>query len=135
MYYNVFTGKTCFPLPVTLVGTFSSIGISITTTVSTTLAYGDYLYSSTKNEIRQITGINSDKSYTIASSFTSDVTNDNVQISDKSITYIKASIAVINTVDGLFNGAIFPKRTVIDIDGDIHFTVDGTSTAVSILAE
>ena len=137
MYYSVFTSPTCFPLPVAIGGSFSSTGTAITTNTSSSLSVGNYLYSTTNNQIRLITDIGTTgTTFTIDSAFTVDVTNDVTNICDTSVTYTKASVSNYDKVNALFNGQLFYKRSIIDIDGIIAFTIDGTgTTGISILAE
>lgn len=149
MFYKVITGKSCFPLPQLLSGTFTSSGTQVTLYNTTeAIKVGDYLYSATLNEIKKVLSFptegnaNSNRAVPekttliiIESAFSSDiVVKEALRITERKI-FTDVSVAVINTVDALFNGETFPKRTVLDIeDENIHFTVNGTGTAVSILA-
>ncbi len=135
MYYKVFNSKTCFPEPVILNGTFSSEGINITTNTISTLQVGDYLYSTTNNELREVATISTPTRFTIKSAFSSDVINETIKIADKSVSYAEASIFNFSRTDGLFNGSLFPKRSSINIDsGIIVFTLDATGINIAVLA-
>lgn len=135
IFYRVFTGKTCFPLPIDKSSTFSSNGLIITINPSTNLTVGDYLYSIYNNELKKITDIISSTQYKIESAFTFNVESEQVKIADKSIVYTKASISNFTKINGLFNGQTLFKRNVINIDGNIFFTIDGTGTTIAILAQ
>jgi hypothetical protein len=135
MFYRVFSTPTCFPLPVDLVGAFTSIGTAITTNVVSTLLVGDYLYSVTNNELRKVISVESETTFTLDEAYAADVTDEQITIADKTITYTKASISNYNNTDAEFNGETFFKRSVIDISKDIYFTIDGLGAELSILAE
>ncbi len=135
MFYQVFTSATCFPLPITLNGVFSSIGTKVTTNVVSTLQVGDYLYSTSNNEVRKVISIQTVSTYTLERAFTVDVISDSIKIADKSVVYTKISIANLDKVDGVLNGNILFKRSIVDIDNSITpFTLDGTGTFLSVLA-
>ena len=135
MKYKVYDTPTCFPEPVSLTGLFTSVGINITTTVPTSLVVGDYLYSTTNNEVRKIVTMPTPKTLTIESAFTVDVTNEQIKISDKSISYTKISVTNIGVADGTFNGYAFAiGQTNIIEEAGAAFVVDGTGTKVAVLA-
>lgn len=135
MYYKVFDSESCFPEPVTLVGTFTSSGATVTTNIVSGLKVGDYLYSETNNEVRLIKYIVNPLMFTLESAFTANVENEIVKVSDSSIAYTKATIFNFEDESGLFNGYEFPRQSVIEIDrGVIVFTISGVGTKISILA-
>lgn len=135
MVYKVYTTPSSFPEAVNLNGLFTSVGVNVTTTVPSALVVGDYLYSTTNNELRRVMTMPTPKTLTIESAFTVDVTNQQIKIPDKTIIYTDVSIANFGTVDGFLNGAIFPKRTIENIEDDvIIFTINGTGTFISVLA-
>lgn len=135
IFYQVFDSTSCFPLPVTIGGTFTSEGAFIVTNIVSDLKVGDYLYSTTNNELKLVASIQTPTRYTLESSFTVNVVNEEIKIADKTIVYTKASLFNFEKVDGLFNGNTFPKRSTINVDeGIINFTLDGTGTKISIIA-
>lgn len=136
MFYQSFTGKSCFPLPVAISGTFSSEGVNVTTNIASDLRVGDYLYSTVNNELREVITNASPTRYTIKESFSVNAVNEAIKITDKTVSYTKASVFNLSKVDGLFNGFLFAKRTSIYIDsGVIVFTIDATGGAnISVLA-
>ena len=135
MFYSVYSGKTCFPPSIALTGSFSSKGVIITTNTATTLSVGNYLYSTTNNELKKITKIYSTTSFAVESPFTPDVSEDNTAISDSSIIYSRVIINNFGNASGLLNGAEYPKETIIDLiknTEDFIFVLDGTGTKISI---
>lgn len=135
MFYQVFTSATCFPLPITLNGAFSSIGTKVTTNVVSTLQVGDYLYSTSNNEVIKVMSIQTVSTYTLERAFTVDVISDAIKIADKSVVYTKISIANSGASDGFLNGSILFQGSIINIDNSITpFSIDGAGTNIVILA-
>lgn len=141
MFYQVFTGKTCFPLPVLLGGSFYSDGTTITTNTVSSLSVGNYLYSSTNNEIKEIIAVGaSGNTFTIKSAFTLNVSSDAqdlIQITDTSVDYYEVDILNFGYINGKLNGATYPINLIANIKehtDPLIFTIDATGTYFSILA-
>ena len=137
MFYQSFIGKTCFPLPVSMGGTFTSSGTVVTyINIITPFLVGDFLYSSSLNEVRLITGFGTGNTITIESAFSSDITvAEAIKITERTEF---SQVDVYNFgADGLFNGQLFPSKTIFNMDKKndrLVFTVDATGTTVCILA-
>jgi len=136
MFYRVFTSETCIPLPVVMNGAFSSSGVTVTTNIVSDLKVGQYLYSTTNNEVRKVMSQSTDKKYTIESAFAADVVSDPIRVTDDTVVYTKAIITNFEKVNGKLNEQTLFARTEVEIDkGDIAFTIDGTGTSIGILLE
>ena len=135
MFYKVYTTPSSFPEPVNLNGLFTSVGVNITTTTPSALIVGDWLYSTSNNEVRKIATISGDNNLTIESAFTVDVTNEQIKIADKSVSYEKISISNIGAADGLLNGYDVAMGQTINIEeSGVAFSIDGTGTKIAISA-
>ena len=139
MFYRTFTTTTCFPLPISVNSSFVSEGINITlNTPSTSITIGDYLYTTTNNEVRKITEVISSTQYTIETAFTSDVVEyATVYIVDQTINYSEVDIINFGYASGLLNGEEFPMNLIANMKREtesIVFTIDGTGTKFGILA-
>jgi len=136
MFYQVFTSQTCIPLPVVINGAFSSSGVNITTNIVSDLKVGQYLYSTTNNEVRKVMSQSTDKKYIIESAFTADVSSDLIYVTDDTVTYTRAVITNFEKVNGKLNEQTLFARSVVEIDKEpIAFTIDGTGTSIGILLE
>lgn len=135
MFYQTFSSKTCFPLPISMPGTFNSSRNVITTNTPLGLKVGNYIYSYVNNEIKKITTALTSLTYNIESAFTSNVVNEEVKMTDISILYKTVSIANLEKSNGLLNGNVLYKRSIVDINGDVFFTIDGSGTIIAILAQ
>lgn len=137
MFYQSFIGKTCFPLPVSMGGAFTSSGTVVTyNNIITSFLAGDYLYSTSLNEVRLITGFGGSNTINIESAFSSDITvAEAIKITER---VVFSQVDVYNFgADGLFNGQLFPSKTIFNMDKKndrLVFTVDATGTTVCILA-
>ena len=137
MLYKSFTGKTSFPLPVSLGGTFTSSGTVVTyNNIITSFLVGDYLYSTSLNEVRLITGFGGSNTINIESAFSSDITvADAIKITER-ITFSQVDVYNFGA-DGLFNGQLFPSKTIFNMEkknDTLVFTVDAAGTNIAILA-
>lgn len=137
MFYQVFSGPTCFPLPIQKNANFSSSDVNITTTLAVSLQIGNYLYSTTNNQLKKIISIgNSGSSFVIESAFNTDVVNDAVNIADASIDYYEVDIFNFGGASGLLNGEEYPNNLIANVkkeNDSLVFTIDGTGTKISLL--
>lgn len=137
MFYQSFSSKTSFPIPVSKNGTFTSSGATVTLFNSTDLQAGDYLYSTSLNEVKKIISFGATNTLTIESAFTTDITvNEVIKITDR-IVFSEVDVFNYGGANGKFNGQTMANNTIFNIEkknDSLVFTIDGTSTSISILA-
>jgi len=137
-YYKVFTGKTCFPEPVTLQGTVSTVGTKATVVDGDGKLYADrYLYNAGTNEVRKIIRYDGDNPI-LESAFSVDIeVGISIQLTDDSRIYTSISVANIGAADGLLKGQLLTTDMDVaykDSDGLSPITIDGTGTSIAISA-
>jgi len=136
-YYKVFTGKTCFPEPESLNGTFSTVGAKVTIqNGDDTLKGGQYLYDSNQNEVRKVLFFEQDNPI-LESAFS---VNIEVPIAIQVVgsdTYKSVSVDCYGGADGELNGENLSQGTIINYDDEDSidpFVIDGTGTEIAISA-
>ena len=137
MFFQTIETATCFPPPVDIAGSYISSGSVITIKNAPDLRVGDYLYNSNLNEIRKILSFATENTHNIESAFSSDVTEYvNIEISSREKVYTKASVSNAGSGIGYLNEEEIAVGQTVDInEGEIYFTVDGTGTKISVLAQ
>lgn len=137
-YRKVFTGPTPFPEPISIDGTFSTLGTKVITydVAPGDLKVGDYLYSSLLNEIRKISKFEGDNPI-LENAFSSDLVDQYaVQVAGRE-EYTSITIDVQGDGDGVFNGSDMPAGTIQEFqseEGVGPFTIDATDTEIAISA-
>lgn len=134
MFYQSFIGKTCFPLPITLQGDFTSNGTIVKVTVANQLKIGDNIYSTLKNELRKILSVLDGNTVKVDRAFTDNVvTAEALKITDRSIVYSSSSVSCFGGADGILNGNVFPVNAVSPVfEKGAAFTIDATGTRMGI---
>lgn len=137
MFFQTFEGPTCFPLPTDIAGSYVSSGAVITVRNAPDLKVGDYLYNASLNEIKKILAFITDNILSIESAFSSDVVEYvNIKIASRDKVYNKASISNAGSGIGYLNEEEVAIGQTVDInEGEIYFTIDGTGTKMSVLAQ
>jgi len=140
-YYGHFTGKSSFPVPVSLQGLISTNGDMVTISGAnsgTPIQENDYIYEETNNEVRKVVQLTS-TGVKIEFPFSSDVTNKFLFITER-VRYESVSVMNHGYVDGILKGATFPQRFAVlyRIDENdaplVPFTLDATGTRITISA-
>lgn len=145
MFYRVYTGPAAFPDPVSRPGNFTSSGTTVTfDTLPIPVLVGDWIYSSTLNQVRRVTQILVSPTVKIDEPFSPDVLVPEpvfvISTTCCACCYTSASITNFGGGNGLFNGELFPDRTVLNVcasscDGPcVVFTIDASGTKINILA-
>jgi len=137
MFFQTFDGPTCFPLPADIAGSYISSGAVITIKNAPDLKVGDYLYNAALNEIKKVLAFITDNTLSIESAFSSNVTEYvNIKIASRDKVYTSASISNAGGGIGYLNEEEVAIGQTVDIkEGEIYFTVDGTGTKISVLAQ
>lgn len=118
------------PFAITKTGTVSSTGTVVTgtgTLFTTELVQGDYLYNAATNEVRKISGIQSNTILRIESAFTSGLSAVSVQVSRSQF----VSIAITATGAGTKDGAAISSGQLLSFNNDSGlepFTYSGALT-------
>lgn len=126
-YYKQFAAKTCIPEPVTLIGTFSCTEKSVKIiSGGNDLKVGDYLYSTSNNQVRKVLTVQTPGIANIDSPFTANVvTPENLIIAGRN-KFTTVSVSNEGGVLGKFNGNDFKAGKYLvfsDLDGVAPFTI------------